>query len=158
VTVYTLEREQLVRAPAARVFEFFSNAENLDTITPRFVGFEILTPTPIEMRKGTRIDYRLRLAGVPLRWRTRVTRWEPGCGFVDEQESGPYALWEHTHRFEATDRGVLVSDRVRYALPFGPLGSLAHALVVHSTLARIFDHRFVRVREILEASAEPPAS
>jgi len=70
---------------------------------------------------------------------------------------GPYALWQHTHGFEATDRGVLVRDRVRYALPFGPLGRLAHALVIHSLLARIFDHRFVRVRELLETTAEAPA-
>jgi hypothetical protein len=155
VKVYVLEREQLVRAPAQRVFEFFSNAENLEAITPGFLGFRILSPTPIEMRKDAVIEYRLRLAGVPLRWRTRITSWEPGRGFVDEQESGPYALWEHTHRFLETDRGVLVADRVRYALPFGPLGRLAHGLWVHSALARIFDHRFARVRELLEDVAEP---
>jgi ligand-binding SRPBCC domain-containing protein len=153
--VYVLEREQLVRAPAERVFEFFSDAENLEAITPGFLGFEILTPTPIEMRKDAEIEYRLRLAGLPVRWRTRITSWEPGRGFVDEQESGPYALWEHTHRFEGTDRGVLVGDRVRYALPFGPLGRLAHGLWVHSALARIFDFRFARVRELLEGVAEP---
>jgi ligand-binding SRPBCC domain-containing protein len=155
VKVYVLEREQLVRAPAEQVFEFFSNAENLEAITPGFLGFEIVTPTPIDMRKDARIEYRLRLAGVPVRWRTRITSWEPGRGFVDEQESGPYALWEHTHRFEPTDRGVLVCDRVRYALPFGPLGRLAHALWVHSALARIFDFRFARVRALLEGVAEP---
>jgi len=155
VKVYVLEREQLVRAPAARVFEFFSNAENLEAITPGFLGFRILTPTPIEMRKDTIIDYRIRLAGIPMRWRTRILSWETGRGFVDEQVSGPYALWEHTHRFVETDRGVLVSDRVRYALPFGPLGRIAHGLWVHSALARIFDHRFARVREQLEGVAEP---
>ena len=153
--VYVLEREQLVRAPADRVFGFFADAENLEAITPAFLGFEILTPTPIEMRKDALIEYRLRLVGIPLRWRTRITSWEQGRGFVDEQERGPYALWEHTHRFEGTDRGVLMSDHVRYALPFGPLGRLAHALFVHSTLARIFDHRFVRVRELLEGSGGP---
>lgn len=153
--VYVLEREQLVRAPAERVFEFFSNAENLEAITPAWVGFEILTPTPIEMRKDAIIEYRLRLGGIPVRWRTRVTSWEPGRGFVDEQERGPYALWEHHHVFEPTDRGVLVADRVRYALPFGPIGRLAHVLWVHSALARIFDFRFARVRELLEEVAEP---
>jgi len=155
VKVHVLEREQLVRAPAERVFEFFSNAENLEAITPGFLGFRILTPTPIEMRKDAIIEYRLRLAGVPIRWRTRISSWEPGRGFVDEQERGPYALWEHTHRFLETDHGVLVSDRVRYALPFGPLGRLAHALWVHDALARIFDHRFARVRELLEPAVEP---
>jgi len=155
VKVYVLERDQLVRAPAERVFGFFSNAENLEAITPGFLGFEVVTPTPIEMRKDAEIVYRLRIAGVPIPWRTRITSWEPGRGFVDEQERGPYALWEHTHRFEETDRGVLVSDRVRYALPFGPLGRLAHALWVHSALARIFDFRFARVRALLEDVAEP---
>jgi len=153
--VHVLEREQLVRAPVERVFEFFSNAENLEAITPGFLGFRILTPTPIEMRKDAIIEYRLRLVGFPIRWRTRISSWEPGRGFVDEQVRGPYALWEHTHRFLETDRGVLVSDRIRYAVPFGPLGRVAHALWVRGALARIFDHRFARVRELLEDVAEP---
>ena len=148
--VYVLEREQLVRAPAEEVFDFFSDAGNLERITPGFLGFQILTPRPIEMRKDARIEYRIRIAGVPVRWRTRFSEWESGRGFVDEQESGPYALWHHTHRFEETDRGVLVTDRVRYALPFGPLGRIAHALWVHSALNRIFDHRFREVRALLE--------
>ncbi|NNL66421.1 MAG: SRPBCC family protein [Myxococcales bacterium] len=148
--VYVLEREQLVRAPADAVFEFFADAGNLQTITPPWLGFEFVTPMPIEMKVDARIEYRLKLAGVPLRWRTRISRWEPGRGFVDEQERGPYALWEHTHRFEVTDRGVWVSDRVRYALPLGPLGRIAHALAVHSALHRIFDFRFQRTRELLE--------
>jgi ligand-binding SRPBCC domain-containing protein len=155
VKIHVLEREQLVRAPAERVFAFFSDPRNLDALTPAWLRFEILPPVPIAMGKDARIDYRLRIGGIPVRWRTRITSFEPGCGFVDEQERGPYALWEHTHRFEATDRGVLVADRVRYALPFGPLGALAHGLWVHSALARIFDFRFARVRELLEGVAEP---
>ena len=110
---------------------------------------------PIAMHKDARIEYRLRLAGVPLYWRTRITSWEPGRGFVDEQERGPYALWEHHHVFEPTDRGVLVWDRIRYALPFGALGNLVHPIAVWPALAAIFDFRFVRVRELLEEIAEP---
>jgi hypothetical protein len=151
VEPYVLEREQLVRAPAEKVFDFFADAGNLQAITPRWLGFRILTPTPIPMHEDAVIEYRLSLAGLPVRWRTRIERWVPGRGFVDVQVRGPYALWEHTHSFETTDRGVLVRDRVRYALPFGPLGRLAHVLWVHSALARIFDFRFQRVREILEA-------
>ena len=120
--IYILERQQLISAPAVEVFEFFSDASNLECITPTWMGFRILTPQPIEMRPGALIDYRLTVAGIPTRWRTRITSWEPGSGFVDVQERGPYRLWEHTHRFEVTDRGVLISDRVRYALPLGPLG------------------------------------
>jgi ligand-binding SRPBCC domain-containing protein len=150
VTVYVLEREQLVRAPADAVFAFFEDPSNLEAITPRWLGFEILTPRPIAMREGAIIEYRLRLAGLPLRWRTRIARHEPGRGFVDVQERGPYALWEHSHDFEPTDRGVLVRDRVRYALPFGLAGRIAHGLWVQPALARIFDFRFRRVRELLE--------
>jgi len=155
VKLHVLEREQLVRAPAERVFAFFADARNLEALTPAWLRFEILTPLPIAMGKGARIDYRLRIAGIPVRWRTCITSFEPGRGFVDEQVRGPYALWEHTHRFEATDRGVLVADRVRYALPFGPLGTLAHGVWAHSALARIFDFRRARVRELLEGINEP---
>jgi hypothetical protein len=155
VRIHVLEREQLVRTPAERVFAFFSDPRNLETLTPAWLRFEILSPEPIAMAKDARIDYRLRIAGIPVRWRTRITSFEPGRGFVDEQERGPYALWEHTHRFEPTDRGVLVSDRVRYALPLGALGAIAHGLWVHSALTRIFDFRFARVRELLEGVAEP---
>jgi ligand-binding SRPBCC domain-containing protein len=94
------------------------------------------------MRTGTLIDYRLRLHGVPVRWRTRIEAWEPPERFVDVQVRGPYALWEHTHTFEPDGaHAVVIRDRVRYALPFGPLGRLAHALFVRRDLERIFDHR-----------------
>jgi ligand-binding SRPBCC domain-containing protein len=100
------------------------------------------------MGEGARIDYRIRLAGVPVRWRTRVRVWEPGVRFVDCQERGPYALWEHEHLFEPLPGAVLMTDRVRYALPLGVLGRVAHALAVRAALASIFDHRYQRIREI----------
>lgn len=130
-----------------RVFAFFSDAGNLDAITPSWVGFRILTPLPLAMRAGARIEYRLRLAGVPISWRTRIATWDPPRGFVDVQERGPYALWEHTHGFAPCGDGVLMHDRVRYALPLGALGRLAHLLAVRAALAAIFDHRFDRIRE-----------
>jgi hypothetical protein len=145
--IYCLEREQWLPAPLDRVFDFFADAANLQALTPPWLGFRILSPLPIPMRAGARIEYRIALAGVPLRWRTCITRWEPGAGFVDEQERGPYALWEHTHRFERCGDGVLMGDTVRYALPLGPLGRVAHGLAVRSALAAIFDYRFARVRE-----------
>jgi ligand-binding SRPBCC domain-containing protein len=144
--VHVLEREQWIPAPLERVFAFFSDAANLEAITPRWLGFRILTPQPIAMRRDARIDYHLRLAGVPLRWRTRIARWDAPLGFVDEQERGPYALWEHTHAFEPCGSGVLIRDAVRYALPLGPLGGVAHALAVRAALAAIFDHRFTAIR------------
>lgn len=146
---YILERQQYFPAPMTTVFPFFADARNLAAITPPWLGFRILTADPIEMAVGARIDYRIRLAGVPVHWRTRITQWEPGHGFVDEQEKGPYALWRHTHRFEEIGPGVLMTDRVDYRLRFGPLGGLAHALAVGPALARIFDYRFLRVRKLL---------
>jgi ligand-binding SRPBCC domain-containing protein len=155
VTVHLLEREQWIPAPLDRVAAFFADAANLEELTPPWLRFRILTPLPIEMRTDTRIEYRLRLAGVPLRWRTRIAKWDPPHGFVDVQERGPYALWEHTHRFRPLDGGVLMADCVRYALPLGPLGALARTAAVRAALAAIFDHRFARVRERF-GSAWPP--
>jgi ligand-binding SRPBCC domain-containing protein len=142
VTVHVLERSQRLALPAARAFAFYADALNLEAITPPWLAFRVATPGPIEMRSGTLIDYRLRLHGVPVRWRTRIAVWEPPERFVDVQVRGPYALWEHTHTFEpAGEHAVVIRDRVRYALPFGPLGELAHALFVRRDLERIFDHR-----------------
>jgi hypothetical protein len=139
--VHRLERSQLLERPAADVFAFYSDAANLEAITPPFLRFRILTPTPIAMQAGTRIEYALSLYGVPVRWRTLITRWEPGVCFVDEQESGPYALWRHTHAFEPRGTSTLMRDVVEYREPFGALGQLAHVLVVRRMLERIFDHR-----------------
>jgi ligand-binding SRPBCC domain-containing protein len=139
---HTLRREQRLPGPPDEVFAFFSDAGNLEAITPPSLRFEIVTPRPIAMRAGTLIEYRLRLRGLRLGWLTRIEAWEPGVRFVDRQLRGPYALWHHTHEFEATaDGGTLMRDTVRYALPLGPAGALAHALFVRRDLQRIFDFR-----------------
>ena len=139
---HVLERRQPLPVPAERAFAFFSDARNLEAITPPWLRFRVLTPGAIAMRPGALIDYRLRLHGIPLRWRTRIEVWEPPHRFVDVQLRGPYALWEHTHTFEpAGDDEVVIRDRVRYALPLGWLGELARRLVVRRDLDRIFDHR-----------------
>lgn len=156
--VHLLEREQLVPAPLERVAAFFSDAANLDTLTPPWLRFRILTPLPIEMRADARIEYRLRIAGVPVRWRTRIAKWDPPHGFVDVQEQGPYALWEHEHRFRVVEGGVWMADRVRYALPLGPLGGAAHALGVKAMLASIFDHRFTRIRALFGSAWDEGAA
>lgn len=152
--VRRLERTQTIAADSDRVFAFFSDASNLEAITPPFLRFRILTPLPVEMRRGVRLDYSLSLFGVPFKWRTCITEWEPGVRFVDEQESGPYALWRHTHDFERDGRATLMRDLVEYALPLGPLGELAHALFVARTLGRIFDFR----RDAIEHSFPRPAA
>jgi ligand-binding SRPBCC domain-containing protein len=106
------------------------------------------------MGEGARIDYRLSLFGIPFTWRTRIATWEPGVRFVDDQLSGPYRRWHHTHSFADAPGGTLMTDRVEYALPFGPLGAIAHALFVRRTVERIFEHRR---RVIAERLAPAPA-
>ena len=150
-----LERGQLLPQPIEEVFAFFSDAANLEAITPPFLHFRILTPMPIAMRAGTRIDYALSLYGVPVRWRTLITRWEPGACFVDEQESGPYELWRHTHEFEPRGRSTFMRDTVEYLEPLGPLGQLANVLFVERALERIFDFRRDTTARLL-ATAPPP--
>jgi ligand-binding SRPBCC domain-containing protein len=152
-----LERSALVARPLDEVFAFFADASNLEAITPAFLRFRILTRLPVEMRAGARIDYALSLFGVPLRWVTRIAEWEPGVRFVDVQERGPYALWRHTHTFEGRGDATLVRDVVEYALPLGPLGALAHALLVRRALDRIFDFRREAIRRLLEEGGAPPA-
>jgi ligand-binding SRPBCC domain-containing protein len=140
--VQILERSQRLEVPIARAFEFYGDALNLEAITPPWLGFEVTTPAPIEMGEGTLLDYRLKLHGVPVRWQTRIAVWEPPTRFVDVQVKGPYKLWEHAHSFEPDGEGaVLLGDRVRYALPLGPLGLIAQRLFVRRDVERIFDHR-----------------
>jgi ligand-binding SRPBCC domain-containing protein len=139
---HTLRREQRLPGPPEEVFGFFADAGNLEAITPPWLGFTIVTPRPIDMHVGTIIEYRLRLHGLRLRWLTQIEAWEPGVRFVDRQLRGPYALWHHTHEFQRLpDGNTLMTDTVRYALPFGPAGALAHRLLVARDLARIFDFR-----------------
>lgn len=137
---HVFHASQFVDLPRSRVFEFFSKAENLEEITPKRLRFEILTPLPIKMALGVLIDYRLRLGGIPFRWRTRITRWEPGVRFVDEQLKGPYALWHHTHRFRDENGGTRMEDEVRYRLPLSPLSEIVHPLV-RKQIEGIFAHR-----------------
>ena len=124
--------------PLDEVFAFFSDASNLEVITPPWLKFSVVTPAPIEMRPGTRIDYRLRFRGFPLRWRSEITVWDPPHRFADVQVKGPYRQWSHEHSFEERDGGTLAGDRVAYAV-WG--GALANSLVVSRDVERIFDYR-----------------
>lgn len=153
-TIHVLEREQRLPGTPDEVFDFFARARNLEAITPPLLRFEVLTPEPIEMRAGALIAYRLRIRGVPLRWLTQITAWEPPQRFVDEQLKGPYALWEHTHDFERDGDATIMRDVVRYRVGFGPLGALAHALVVKRDVEAVFEHRARRVAQLLG----PPGS
>jgi len=131
----------LPRAPAD-LFPFFADAHNLEAITPPWLRFSVLTPRPIAMHAGTRIEYRLRLHRVPLRWLTEIAAWEPPHRFVDRQLLGPYALWEHEHRLRAVGGGTVMSDHVRYRIRGGRMADLAgDAAVARRDLRRIFEFR-----------------
>ena len=111
---FTFQTELWLPRPRTEVFHFFAEARNLENITPPWLKFEVLTPAPIEMRPGTLIDYRIRVHGLPISWRTEITEWQPPHHFVDVQLRGPYTLWHHTHTFEERDGGTLCLDHVRY--------------------------------------------
>jgi ligand-binding SRPBCC domain-containing protein len=147
--IHHLFREQLVPRPLDEVFDFFAQAANLERITPPWLGFGLLTPEPVEMALGTIIKYRLRVHGIPLQWTSRIERWESGRAFEDVQVKGPYRVWRHRHEFRPAGGGTLVQDHVRYALPLGPLGELAHAMFVERDLARIFAFRHAEVARLL---------
>jgi ligand-binding SRPBCC domain-containing protein len=151
-TDHILQREQALPGTPEEVFGFFADAHNLEALTPPLLRFRVVTPTPITMGRGALIRYRLRVHGVPVSWLTEITAWEPPCRFVDEQITGPYALWRHTHSFEATGDGeTLMRDVVRYRVGFGPLGAIANQLVVRRDVEAIFDFRAQRIPALLAA-------
>lgn len=148
VKFYTLRREQWIQRPIDKVFPFFADARNLEVITPPWLGFRILSMDSNSISEGTEICYRLRLHGIPIRWRTEIRHWDPPYSFVDVQRSGPYKLWHHTHRFEGHGGRTRMIDIVRYTLPFGILGRIAHTLKVRDDVRWIFDYRRQRIHEL----------
>lgn len=143
--IHTLKSEVWVPRRREAVFEFFCRAENLETLTPHWLNFAILDQRPITMNAGTRIQYRLRLPGIPLRWESEITVWEPPSRFVDEQRTGPYRLWIHEHQFLDHEGGTKVRDTVQYAAAGG---QLVHRLFVAPDLSRIFEFRRRKIAEI----------
>jgi hypothetical protein len=140
----TFETTLWLPRPLTEVFNFFADATNLQSITPEWLNFEILTPQPLVIRQGTLIDYRLKVRGFPIRWRTEITSWEPPLRFVDRQLRGPYRVWDHEHTFRERDGGTEVRDRVRYA---APLAWLTHPLFVNRDVQAIFVYRQERLRQ-----------
>ena len=136
-----LERHTTIPAPLSRVFPFFSRPENLAVITPSWLGFEIVSMPDGAIAAGDRIEYTIRLFGIPMRWVTRITRFEEGVLFTDVQEKGPYRKWVHTHTFREIDGTVEMDDVVEYELPFGIVGLLFGWPVVRLQLKVIFDYR-----------------
>jgi len=152
VRIFELRRKTVVPRGRDQVFAFFADAGNLEVLTPPWLRFEVVTPRAVEMRVGARIDYRLKVRGLSLRWTSEITAWSPPDLFVDEQVRGPYRLWHHEHRFEERPGGTGVIDHVRYAVPGGPgIERFIQRLVVGPDVARIFDYRQRRLGELFGA-------
>lgn len=150
---FALERTQLVPVGVEEAFAFFADARNLAEITPPWLRFEILE-APERLEEGSRMRYRLALFGVPILWHTEiVAAWKPPRTFTDVQLSGPYPLWEHTHRFTPVSGGTEVYDHVRYRVPGGPFAPLVQRLFVGRWLDEIFDYRAERLAEIFSAGS-----
>jgi ligand-binding SRPBCC domain-containing protein len=145
VKVWELRTRIRLPRPRSEVFGFFSDAANLQELTPPWLRFRVLTAQPIAMRKGALIDYRIRLHGLPVGWKTEITAWEPPSRFVDEQLRGPYRLWVHEHSFEEIEGGTLAGDFVRYSVPGG---TLTNRLLVARDLRTVFRYRHRRLQEM----------
>src|SRR3954451_17657915 len=137
---FLVEPTQVVPVPIEQAFAFFSDAHNLERITPPWLRFRIVE-APDELAVGARLRYRLRLFGIPIRWRTEIAAWSPPLGFVDVQRRGPFLLWEHTHRLRQVEAGTEIYDHVRHRLFLGPIGPLVQRLVVRRWVQAIFDYR-----------------
>jgi ligand-binding SRPBCC domain-containing protein len=139
---FNLRREQYLPIDQATTFAFFADARNLERLTPSWLHFKVLTAEPLHLQAGSLLDYRLRLHGLPLRWQSEITLWEPLSRFVDVQRRGPYRIWEHTHTFEPLGAGTIVRDSVVYAVPGG---GLINRFLVRPDLERVFDYRARRL-------------
>lgn len=156
-----LHREMWVPLPLETVFAFFSNPANLELVTPPWVGFRILSKLPVAMKKGLLLDYAIRIHGIPLKWRSEITEWEPPLRFADLQIKGPYAIWHHQHKFEARHGGTLVIDEVEYAIPLSwmPGSGLIERFLVRPDVEKIFAHRrgaLLRHFGLPDNCSEPP--
>lgn len=146
-----LQTLQDVPVPRPKVFAFFSDPANLQCLTPPWLSFRILTPEPLPRGEGALFEYRLRVRGLTLRWRTLIEEWRESERFVDRQVLGPYALWHHTHIFEELPGGgTRIIDRVRYRAPFGILGRLVTILVLRRDVERIFAYRQAVIAELFK--------
>lgn len=151
--LFVLHSSVVLEHSPETLFEFFSDAFQLEQIPPPWLNFKIRTPAPIDIRKGCLIDYSIRLRGIPIRWRTEISNWNPPFSFVDRQLKGPYLLWEHLHTFEQTPEGTLARDEVRYRVPGG---RLINWLMVQNDLIRIFEFRRQRMLELFPPRSASP--
>ncbi len=141
-------------APLEQVFPFFADAGNLEKLTPPWVGFEVLSKGPLDMRQGLIIDYRIRIHGIPIRWRTEIATWDPPQRFSDVQLRGPYALWDHTHSFRAIDASTTeMTDTIRYRPKGWILAPLINRMFVENDIRRIFTYRNEQMNRMFGSAA-----
>jgi len=151
--VHRLNKKQKISKNISEVFDFFSRPENLARITPKRLGFNIMTPSPIKMKEGQLIDYTINILAVPIRWTTMITEYEPPFRFVDQQIKGPYSMWHHTHTFKEVDKNeTLIEDLILYTMPLGPVGNAIRNLYVKRDLENIFKYREKTINEIFSLS------
>lgn len=140
--IHRLEQRQRLPISLEAAWDYFSSPANLNEITPPDFGFRITSPPEPAMHEGQIITYQVKVAPlVWVCWVTEIKCVDERRTFIDEQRFGPYKFWHHRHSFEETEEGVIMTDVVHYALPFGWLGSLAHVVFVRSKLKWIFEYR-----------------
>ena len=147
---YKLLKSQFIDKPINEVFSFFEKPENLQEITPLYLNFKIITPSPIKMEVGQIISYNIKLRGIPIKWNSLISSYDPPNSFIDQQIKGPYAIWHHTHRFKEQDGGTLIEDEVKYAIPFGIVGRILNYLFIKNDLKKIFQYREERIALIFK--------
>jgi len=139
--MHFLTTSTVINKPLSEVFEFFSNAENLNKITPPDMQFKILTPLPIIIKKGTLIDYKIKVNGIPLNWQTEITEFEVNKRFIDKQLKGPYRVWIHEHTFEEKDGKTIMNDHVQFLSPGWFLEPIINKLFIEKKVKGIFAYR-----------------
>ena len=147
---YYLEKHQFIAKSKNEVFDIFKTPENLEQITPSNLNFKIYTPSPILMDKGTLIEYRIKLLGIPIYWKTLINEYHPPEYFSDIQLKGPYSKWDHTHVFKECKNGTMMIDKIIYSIPFGIIGRIAHSIWVKEELNRIFNYRYDIIEKIFK--------
>lgn len=149
-----LHRATRVPVPLDEIWAFFSTPANLQMLTPSWLSFRIVSAPERALVEGDELEYRIRIAGVPQRWRSTITLWNEGKAFADYQDHGPYDLWHHFHLFQPVVDGTEIVDLVRYRLPLGQMGRLGGSLLVRAQLKMIFDFRRSKIREVFGAGDE----
>jgi len=150
--IFYFNAEQVLPVDMQTAWTFFSSPNNLALITPPEMDFKTLTPMDgQEIFAGMRIDYKVKpLFGIPVHWQTGISIVQKPFSFTDIQLKGPYRCWEHTHTFTQTHNGVLMKDEVKYQLPFGPLGVIAHALLVRKKIETLFGYRKAAIERLFK--------